>query len=69
MSFIGTHVDKVAEKDVYEIDKIIKKVVLDTGLKHVWTRLVANCGCVVPINNTTAGEAHEDKNASMIRRK
>jgi len=69
LSFVGTHVDKVTEKDVRETDKIINRAVLDAQLKYVWTCLVKNYDCLIPINNTTAGQACEDKNAAIIRNK
>ena len=69
LSFIGTHSDRVTEKDVCDIDQIIKKTVLDAGLMHVWIRSVTNCDYVIPVNNTTSGKCEEDKNASNICRK
>ena len=69
LSFIGTHVDKVTEKDVSETDEIITRAVLDAQLKYVWMDLIKNYGCLIPINNTTAGQASEDKNAVIIRSK
>ena len=69
LSFIGTHSDKVTKEDVSETDKIIKNVVLDAHLKHVWMQLIANYSCLIPINNTTAGQDNEDENASIIRSK
>ena len=69
LSFIGTHSDKVTKENMIEIDKIITKTVIDAQLNHVWIKSIANCTCLIPINNTTSGQANEDKNAATIRYK
>ena len=69
LSFIGTHSDKTTKEDISETDKIITTTVLDAQLDHVWMDPIANCACLIPINNTTSGQENEDSNAAIIRSK
>ena len=69
LSFIGTYSDKVTKEDVSKTDKIIERLVLDAQLNHVWMQVVSNYACLIPINNTTAGQESEDQNAAKIRTK
>ena len=69
LSFIGTHSDKTTKENISETDKIITTTVLDAQLNHVWMDLIANCTCLIPINNTTSGQENEDRNAAIIRNK
>ena len=69
LSFIGTHSDKITENDVNEIDKVLARTVADSELENVLAKVNPKYQHLIPVNNTTAGETGEDKNASKIRRK
>ena len=68
LSFIGTHLDKVSETDIYEIDKVLESIVVDSELKNV-LKLNPKFKYLTPVDNTTAGQTDEDKSASKIRNK
>ena len=68
LSFVGTYLDKVSENDIIEIDKVLAKTVLHSELKYV-LKVNPDHQYLVPVDNTTAGQADEDKSASKIRNK
>ena len=68
LSFVGTYLDKVSENDINEIDKILAKTVLNSELKYV-LKVNSDHEYLIPVDNTTAGQAGEDKSASKIRSK
>ena len=69
LSFIGTHSDKVTENDVNEIDKVLARTVADSELENVLAKVNPKYRHLIPVNNSTAGQSDEDKNASKIRSK
>ena len=69
LSFIGTHLDEVPENNVRKIDEVLITTVSDSGLIDVFTQLTSDYTHIVPVDNTTAGQTNEDKNANKIRKK
>ena len=68
LSFIGTHLDQVSASDIIEIDKVLAETVVNSELKHV-LKVNPDYEYLIPVDNTTAGQAGEDKSASKIRNK
>ena len=68
LSFIGTYLDKVSDNDIIEIDKVLAETVINSELKHV-LKVNPDREYLIPVDNTTAGQAGEDKSASKIRNK
>ena len=69
LAFIGTYLDKVSENDVNKIDEVLKKTVTTSELKDVLVKLNPDFIYLIPVDNTTAGQANEDKNATKVRKK
>lgn len=68
LSFIGTYLDQVSENDIIEIDKVLAETVVCSELKYV-LKVNPDHEYLIPVDNTTAGQASEDKSASKIRNK
>jgi len=67
LALIGTHSDRTEKKAITEMDNILFSMVSDAELRNVWANLDPDTECLIPINNTTAGESNEDSNAAEIR--
>ena len=68
LSFVGTYLDKVSEDDISDIDSILARTVADSELENVWAKVNPEFDYLIPVDNTTAGQADEDKSASKIRK-
>ena len=69
LSFVGTYLDKGLEHDMSDIDNILARTVADSELENVWAKVNPEFNCLIPVDNTTAGQTNEDKSASKIRNK
>ena len=63
---VGTHADKVTTAEIQEIERKLKDTVDELKCKRFLWELNANV--IFPVDNTTAGNKDEDKNASIIRK-
>jgi len=66
LSFIGTHRDDVSEEVISKLDKILCSAVSDSGMEDVW---IHKNKYLIPVDNTSAGKANEDENATVIRKR
>ena len=68
LSFIGTHSDEISEKEVEKFDEVLARTVGNSESKNVLASVNRDkYQYLIPVDNTTAGQANEDRNASEIR--
>ena len=67
LALIGTHADKTDKSAIKEMDRVLDSTVADAELQHVWAQVNPDTECLIPIDNTTAGQDYEDRNAGKIR--
>ena len=69
LALIGTHADKTDKSAIKEMDRVLDSTVADAELQHVWAKVNPDTACLIPIDNTTAGQDYEDINAGKIRKR